>query len=263
MKINFLFSKFTSTNEGYFSTIIPKFFANNLKVIDMATTISKLNIVNEFTFSTDLLLNRYSVNLLDSSQVFAKRMFEILSVSIFLILVASWLFPIIALIIKLESKGPVFYKQLRHGQNNVPFYCLKFRSMKFEPEGNFKQASKGDSRVTKVGSFLRKSSLDELPQLLNVLMGEMAIVGPRPHAIPMNREFAEKIENFMFRHMVKPGITGLAQAKGFRGEIVDAFDMNARLRYDLFYIKNWSFLFDIKIIFLTFYSLVFKNENAY
>jgi len=135
--------------------------------------------------------------------------------------------------------------------------------MKFEPESHFKQASKGDSRVTKVGAFLRKSSLDELPQLLNVLMGEMAIVGPRPHAIPMNKEFAEKIENFMFRHMVKPGITGLAQAKGYRGEINNSFDMNARLRYDLFYIKNWSFLFDLKIIFWTFYSLIFKNENAY
>lgn len=229
----------------------------------MSTTISKLNQVNEFSISSDFILHRYSVNLLDSSQVFAKRMFEIFLVSIFLILVASWLFPIIALIIKLDSKGPVFYRQLRHGQNNVPFYCLKFRSMKFEPESQFKQASKGDSRVTKVGAFLRKSSLDELPQLINVLIGEMAIVGPRPHAVPMNKEFSEKIENFMFRHMVKPGITGLAQAKGYRGEINDAFDMNARLRLDLFYIKNWSFLLDIKIILWTFQSLVVKNENAY
>lgn len=229
----------------------------------MSATVSKLNQVNEFSISSDFILHRYSVNLLDSSQVIAKRMFEIFLVSMFLILVASWLFPIIALIIKLDSKGPVFYKQLRHGQNNVPFYCLKFRSMKFEPESQFKQACKGDSRVTRVGAFLRKSSLDELPQLLNVLVGEMAIVGPRPHAIPMNREFAEKIENFMFRHMVKPGITGLAQAKGYRGEINDSFDMNARLRYDLFYIKNWSFLFDIKIILWTFQSLIVKNENAY
>lgn len=229
----------------------------------MSTTTTKLNQISSINFNSDFLLSRYSVNLLDNSQITAKRLFEILAVSTFLIIIASWLFPIIALIIKLESKGPVFYKQLRHGQNNVPFYCLKFRSMKFEPEGNFKQASKGDTRITRVGAFLRKSSLDELPQLLNVLIGEMAIVGPRPHAIPMNREFAEKIENFMFRHMVKPGITGLAQAKGFRGEINDTFDMNARLRYDLFYIKNWSFLFDIKIILLTFHSLIFKNENAY
>jgi len=229
----------------------------------MATTISRLNTVENFSISADFILNRYSANLLDSSQITAKRIFEIFAVSIFLILIASWLFPIIALFIKMESKGPVFYKQLRHGQNNVPFYCLKFRSMKFEAEGNFKQATKGDSRVTRVGAFLRKSSLDELPQLLNVLIGEMAIVGPRPHAIPMNKEFAEKIENFMCRHMVKPGITGLAQSKGYRGEINDAFDMNARLRYDLFYIKNWSFLFDIKIILWTFHSLIYKTENVY
>ncbi|PZX49682.1 putative colanic acid biosynthesis UDP-glucose lipid carrier transferase [Algoriphagus ratkowskyi] len=229
----------------------------------MATTISKLGNIDSFSSSSDFILNRYSVNLFDTTQTITKRLFEIISVSIFLILIASWLFPIIALIIKMESKGPVFYKQLRHGQNNVPFLCLKFRSMKFEPQGDFKQATKGDLRVTRVGAFLRSSSLDELPQLLNVLSGEMAIVGPRPHAVPMNREFAEKIENFMCRHMVKPGITGLAQAKGYRGEIKDAFDMNARLRLDLFYIKNWSFFFDIKIIMLTFYSLIFKNKNAY
>ncbi|WPR73531.1 sugar transferase [Algoriphagus sp. NG3] len=226
-------------------------------------TISKLNRIQNFSISPDFFVNSYSINLLDSSQTIARRILEILLVSIFLILVASWLFPIIALLIRLESNGPVFYKQLRHGQNNVPFYCLKFRSMKFEPESDFKQATKGDTRVTKVGAFLRKSSLDELPQLLNVMAGEMAIVGPRPHAIPMNKEFAEKIENFMFRHMVKPGITGLAQAKGYRGEIRDTFDMNARLRYDLFYIKNWSFLLDLKIIILTFYSLFFRNKNAY
>jgi len=229
----------------------------------MATTISEFNRVENFSISPDFILNRYSANLLDSSQITAKRIFEIFSVSLFLIFIASWLFPIIALLIKMESNGPVFYKQLRHGQNNVPFYCLKFRSMKFEAQSHFKQASKGDARVTRVGAFLRKSSLDELPQLINVLIGEMALVGPRPHAIPMNKEFAEKIENFMCRHMVKPGITGLAQSKGYRGEINDTFDMNARLRYDLFYIKNWSFLFDIKIILWTFYSLIFKSENAY
>jgi putative colanic acid biosynthesis UDP-glucose lipid carrier transferase len=229
----------------------------------MATTISKLNNIENFSVSADFIFNKYSVNLLDSSQITTKRIFEILAVSFFLLLIASWLFPIIALFIKMESKGPVFYKQLRHGQNNVPFYCLKFRSMKFELDDNFKQATKGDARVTKVGAFLRKSSLDELPQLLNVLIGEMAIVGPRPHAIPMNKEFAEKIENFMCRHMVKPGITGLAQSKGYRGEINDSFDMNARLRYDLFYIKNWSFFLDIKIILWTFKSLIFKSEKAY
>jgi len=229
----------------------------------MGTTTSKLNSIENFSISADYLLNKYSCNLRDDSQVMAKRIFEIFAVSIFLVLIASWLFPIIALVIKMESEGPVFYKQLRHGQNNVPFNCLKFRSMKFEPKSDFKQATKNDDRVTKFGAFLRKSSLDELPQLLNVLKGDMSIVGPRPHAIPMNKEYAHKIENFMFRHMVKPGITGLAQAKGFRGEINGVFDMNARLKYDLFYIKNWGFLFDIKIILWTFHSLIFNNEKAY
>lgn len=229
----------------------------------MATTFSKPSNIEDYSINADFIFNKYSVNLLDNTQILAKRFFEIISISIFLILIASWLFPIIAFLIKLESRGPVFYRQLRHGQNNVPFYCLKFRSMKFDPQGQFKQATKGDTRVTKVGAFLRKSSLDELPQLLNVLVGEMAIVGPRPHAIPMNKEFAEKMENFMCRHMVKPGITGLAQAKGYRGEINDAFDMNARLRLDLFYIKNWSFVLDMKIILWTINSLIYKSKNVY
>ncbi|PRY90866.1 sugar transferase [Mongoliibacter ruber] len=229
----------------------------------MASTISKLHNISSFAIDSEFILNRYSVNLLDSSMTLTKRVFDIVSASLFLILVGSWLFPIIALMIKLESKGPVFYKQLRHGQNNVPFYCLKFRSMRYNPAGHFKQASKGDPRITKVGKFIRKTSLDELPQLINVVLGEMTIVGPRPHAVVMNKEFSEKIENFMYRHMVKPGITGLAQSKGFRGEIKDTFDMNARLRYDLFYIKNWSLAFDFKIIFLTIYSILFENDNAY
>lgn len=229
----------------------------------MASTISKLHNISSFAIDSEFILNKYSVNLLDSSMTLTKRVFDIVSASLFLILIGSWLFPIIALMIKLESNGPVFYKQLRHGQNNVPFYCLKFRSMRYNPAGHFKQASKGDPRITKVGKFIRKTSLDELPQLINVILGEMTIVGPRPHAVVMNKEFSEKIENFMYRHMVKPGITGLAQSKGFRGEIIDKFDMNARLRYDLFYIKNWSLVFDFKIIFLTIYSILFENDNAY
>ncbi|MBW3468299.1 sugar transferase [Arthrospiribacter ruber] len=229
----------------------------------MASTISKLHNISSFAIDSDFILNRYSVNLLDSSMTLTKRVFDVISASLFLLLIASWLFPIIAIMIRLESKGPIFYKQLRHGQNNIPFYCLKFRSMKYNPAGHFKQACKGDPRITKVGKFLRKTSLDELPQLINVVLGEMTIVGPRPHAVVMNKEFSEKIENFMYRHMVKPGITGLAQAKGFRGEINDKFDMNARLRYDLFYIKNWSLAFDFKIIFLTIYSILFENDNAY
>lgn len=229
----------------------------------MASTISKTNSISSFSVNTDFLLHKYSANLLDESQLKSKRVFDVIFAGLFLLLVGTWLFPIIALMIRLETKGPVLYKQLRHGQNNVPFYCLKFRSMRYNPAGHFKQASKGDPRITKVGVFLRKTSLDELPQLLNVIMGDMSLVGPRPHAIVMNKEFSEKIENFMYRHMVKPGITGLAQAKGYRGEIHDSNDMNARLRLDLFYIKNWSLWFDFKIILYTIHSILWNNENAY
>ncbi len=229
----------------------------------MSTIISKLNNISVSSKDAEFIVTRYSVNLLDTSQTLTKRIFDIVLVSLFLIFIGSWLFALIAICIRLESKGPVIFKQLRHGQNNIPFYCLKFRSMKYNPKGHFKQASKGDPRITKVGSFLRRTSLDELPQLLNVLVGHMSLVGPRPHAIIMNRDYAEKIEHFMCRHIVKPGITGLAQAKGFRGEIRDTYDINSRLKFDLFYIKNWSLLFDFKIIILTIKCLVINNDNAY
>ncbi len=229
----------------------------------MAQTISNLDSISEYVFNTDFIVKRCSINLLDRSQIFIKRCFDVFFVSLFLLVVASWLFPIIALIIRLDSKGPVFYQQLRHGRNNIPFHCLKFRSMKYNHHDHFEQASKVDQRITFIGSFLRKTSLDELPQLINVILGEMTIVGPRPHAVVMNREFSERIENFMHRHMVKPGITGLAQAKGFRGEIRNVHDMNFRLKYDLFYIKNWNLFIDFIIVMMTIKSLFLNNKNAY
>lgn len=208
------------------------------------------------------IYTRYSANLLDHSQTKAKRALDVIFASLFLVFVGSWLFILIAICIRLESKGPVFYKQLRHGQNNVPFYCLKFRSM-VAHSGQFRQATQNDSRITKVGKILRRTSLDEFPQLLNVLMGDMSLVGPRPHVMVMNSDYSARIENFMYRHLVKPGITGLAQAKGFRGEIRNNFDINSRFKYDLFYIKNWSLLFDLRIMFLTVICLLKNNKNAY
>lgn len=211
----------------------------------------------------EFLVNQHSENLMDYSQTLTKRFFDIFVVSFFLLFFGSWLFVIIAIFIRFDSPGPIFFIQLRHGQDNVPFYCLKFRSMQYKPVSQFKQASKDDPRITKVGRILRKTSLDELPQMINVLMGEMSLVGPRPHAIMMNSEYSHKIEHFMCRHFVKPGITGLAQAKGFRGEIRSYYDINCRLKYDLFYIKNWSLFIDFKIIFLTLKGLIFNNQNAY
>lgn len=229
----------------------------------MAEIFFKTKKENIDTLISDFIPKKYSVNLLNSTQLRTKRITDIILSSIFLVFIGAWLFPLIALIIKLDSKGPIFFKQLRHGQNNLPFPCLKFRSMKYDPKGHFKQASKDDPRITRVGIFLRRTSLDELPQLINVFKGEMSLVGPRPHAIVMNREYAERIENFMFRHTVKPGITGLAQAKGYRGEIFTIMDMNCRLRYDFFYIKKWSLLMDFKIILWTLHCLIFKNHDVY
>ncbi|MFC4874878.1 sugar transferase [Negadavirga shengliensis] len=200
---------------------------------------------------------------LNESQLMLKRFLDVsISLALF-ILVFFWLFPLIGLLIKIGSKGPVFFKQLRHGKNNVPFYCYKFRTMRLNKEADTKQATKNDPRVTRFGAFLRKSSLDELPQFFNVLKGEMSIVGPRPHAIPMNNKFSQEIDNFMYRHTVKPGITGLAQAKGYRGETRDFFDIYSRCKLDIFYVNNWSPLLDIKIILWTAVSLIMGNDKAY
>src|SRR5690554_848589 len=199
----------------------------------------------------------------DSSKVVMKRIFDVTFSLLVLLLIGFWLFPLIAIAIKATSPGPVLFKQLRHGKDNVPFYCLKFRTMVQNNDADTLQASKNDHRITRIGGFLRKTSLDELPQVINVLRGEMSIVGPRPHTIPMNEIFAQEINNFMFRHAVKPGITGLAQAKGFRGETKNFFDIHSRYKLDMFYIKNWCIYFDSKIIIQTIYSLWFNKDRAY
>ena len=192
-----------------------------------------------------------------------KSIFGIVVSSLTLFLIGVWLFPIIAVIIKVTSKGPVFFKQLRHGKNNVPFYCYKFRTMVANDEADTLQAKKGDNRITKFGAILRKSSIDELPQLFNVMKGEMALVGPRPHTLPMNEIFMKEVPGYMNRHIMKPGITGLAQSKGCRGEIKDYNDLNHRYRLDMFYIKKWNLAFDLKILLWTAKEVFLNNKKAY
>lgn len=187
-----------------------------------------------------------------------KRIFDIGFSIIVIVLILSWLLPILAILIKIDSKGPVFFKQQRTGRDNKPFWCYKLRSMKVNTKSDTHQAVKGDERITYVGKFLRKTSLDELPQFYNSLKGEMSVVGPRPHMIKHTKDFTNEIDNFMLRHHIKPGITGLAQAKGYRGEISDKKLLLNRVKFDLFYIKNWTFTFDIQIIFSTLISLVKK-----
>ncbi len=192
-----------------------------------------------------------------------KRIFDLAFSFVFSLLVLSWLIPVISLLIILDSKGPIFFVQKRNGQRNVPFGCLKFRTMVVNQEADDKQATKEDSRITRFGKFLRKSSIDEFPQFINVLLGQMSIIGPRPHPIKLNEQFASKITNIMARHYVKPGITGLAQCMGYRGETKTLADMENRVRLDRYYIENWSFWLDIKIIFLTIVSLLRGSDKAY
>ena len=191
-----------------------------------------------------------------------KRIFDIVFSLLVIVFVLSWLVPIIALLIKIESKGTVFFRQGRPGLEEKEFFCYKFRSMKFNITTE-KEASRNDPRITKMGKFIRKTSIDELPQFLNVLLGDMSVVGPRPHLWSQNKAYGNRIKRYMVRHYVKPGITGLAQVKGFRGEIENDEDMINRIKQDVFYIENWSILLDIKIIFQTVINIFKGEEKAY
>jgi putative colanic acid biosynthesis UDP-glucose lipid carrier transferase len=192
-----------------------------------------------------------------------KRVFDIVFSILILIGVLSWLTPILAIIIKLESKGPWFFIQKRNGLNYKEFNCYKFRSMYINEKSDTDLVSKNDIRITKVGKFIRKTSIDELPQFLNVLLGDMSVVGPRPHMVSVANLYALQVDKFMVRHFVKPGITGLAQIKGFRGEVETDEDIINRVKYDIFYMENWSILLDVEIILKTIYNIIKGDEKAY
>jgi putative colanic acid biosynthesis UDP-glucose lipid carrier transferase len=209
------------------------------------------------------ILSFREIPLQDPINKFVKRTFDILLSSFVIIFVLSWLTPLLAILIKLESKGPVFFKQSRNGFNYKEFDCFKFRSMTPNEDAHLYQATRGDQRVTKVGKFIRKTSIDELPQFFNVLFGDMSVVGPRPHMVSHTNLYAKRIDKFMVRHFVKPGITGLAQISGFRGEVESDNDIIGRVKYDIFYIENWSLLLDFRIIFKTFMNAIKGDEKAY
>ena len=194
---------------------------------------------------------------------FIKRLFDIIFSILVIMFLFSWLFPLLALLIKLESKGPVFFKQLRSGRDNEPFMCYKFRSMRLNNDADKMQASRNDHRVTKVGAFIRRTSIDELPQFFNVLIGNMSTVGPRPHMLSHTEQYGKLIDKYMLRHFLKPGITGWAQVKGFRGETRETEAMAKRVEADVWYLENWSFLLDLKIIFLTVFNSIKGEENAF
>ncbi len=209
------------------------------------------------------ILSLRDIALEESLNTVIKRSFDILFSAFIIIFILSWLTPIIAIFIKMESKGPVFFKQSRNGFNFKEFDCYKFRSMTPNSDAHLYQATRGDQRITKIGKFIRKTSIDELPQFFNVLFGDMSVVGPRPHMVSHTNIYAKKIDKFMVRHFVKPGITGLAQISGYRGEIETDKDIIGRVKYDIFYIENWSLLLDLKIITRTFMNAVKGEEKAY
>lgn len=229
----------------------------------MASTITETKPKSRKIHRVGRKVRSFPVVFFDESQQIIKRTMDLMISFGLVVFVFSWLFPIIGVLIKLTSKGPLIFKQLRHGKDNIPFYCYKFRTMYVNDQADTVQATKNDPRITPIGKILRKTSLDELPQFFNVIKGDMSIVGPRPHAVPMNYKFSAEIDNFMFRHTVKPGITGLAQAKGFRGETRDFYDIYSRCKLDIFYVNNWSPLLDLKIIFWTILSLLLHKDQAY
>jgi putative colanic acid biosynthesis UDP-glucose lipid carrier transferase len=192
-----------------------------------------------------------------------KRLFDIIVSSLVILLVLSWLTPLLAILLWLDSRGPVFFSQERTGVNNQPFICLKFRSMRVNKEANTRQATQNDSRVKRLGRFLRRTSIDELPQFFNVFMSDMSIVGPRPHMTRHTEDYSRIINKYMVRQFLKPGITGWAQINGFRGEMRKPEDMRGRVEHDLWYMENWSLWLDVKIVFLTFFGMIKGDKNAY
>jgi putative colanic acid biosysnthesis UDP-glucose lipid carrier transferase len=262
--IDEIYCSFSKVDNRYVNELI-NFAENNMirvKIIPDFRGIDFKKINIDFYGHFPVLTFR-DIPLDDALNRVTKRTFDIIFSLVILIFIASWLFPVIALLIKIDSPGPIFFKQKRSGRSNEDFWCWKFRTMRVNNESNLQQAIRGDARITKVGAILRRTSLDELPQFFNVLLGNMSVVGPRPHMLAHTEEYSKIIDRYMVRQTVKPGVTGLAQAKGYRGETINPQLMKNRVRVDTFYIENWSFLLDLKIIYMTISSLVKGDRNAF
>lgn len=241
------------------------FADNNLKILKFLPDNKEIYTKKlEFDYYGYLpILSLRKIPIQEPFNLFIKRLFDIFISFIVIVGILSWLTPILAILIKLDSKGPVFFKQKRNGLDYEEFFCYKFRSMKPNPVADLYQVTKGDERITRMGRFLRKTSIDELPQFINVLKGDMSVVGPRPHMVSHTHMYAERIDKFMVRHFIKPGITGLAQVSGYRGEVETDDDIINRVRLDIFYLENWSLLLDLKIVFQTVYNAIKGEEKAY
>ena len=192
-----------------------------------------------------------------------KRLFDIIFSLLVIVFLLSWMVPVLAILIKLNSPGPIFFVQWRSGKDNKKFLCYKFRTLSVNADAHIRQVTKDDSRLTRLGRFLRKTNLDEFPQFFNVLKGDMSVVGPRPHMLLHTESFSKVLGEYMVRHFVKPGVTGWAQVNGYRGEIKEEGQLRNRIEHDIWYMENWSVWLDARIIWLTIYRSITGDSNAY
>ena len=235
----------------------------NLKLIPDSGKLYSKDQSIEFYDDTLVVLNVKKLPFEFNENYIIKRVFDFFLAVFVCLFIMSWLIPILWVLIKIESKGPAIFSQKREGIDGKQFICYKFRSMKLNNQADKVHAVENDNRVTRLGALMRKTSIDELPQFFNVLKGEMSVVGPRPHLPSLSSEYQKDVDDYLKRHLVKPGITGLAQVSGYRGEIKKKSDIKNRVRLDVFYIENWSFLLDIKIILMTVFNVFKGDENAY
>jgi len=261
--------KFTHLEESYIKTFDRIYFSSKLKIKSQEKIIKIADDLNvkvssipdlpyydfkNFFISKISTVPYISINKLpldNSFNVLSKRAFDVVFSSLVILFILSWMIPLVGLFIKFSSKGPVLFVQKRNGFKGITFNCFKFRTMVVNKISDVKMADDNDTRLTKIGRFLRLSTLDEMPQFINVLLGDMSIVGPRPHPVNLNKQYSNDIINFNKRHRFKPGITGLSQSLGYSGFIKSTQDMSNRVKMDIFYYKNWSLLLDFKIIFKT------------
>ena len=261
--------KFVDLDESYIKQFDRIYFSSKLKINakeEIIKVADNLNIkvgsipdlpyydFKNFFISKISTVPYISINKLpldNSFNVLNKRIFDIVFSSLVIVFILSWMIPLFGLFIKFNSKGPILFVQKRDGFKGITFNCLKFRTMVNNKMSDTKMADDNDIRLTKFGRFLRLSTLDEMPQFINVFLGDMSIVGPRPHPINLNKKYNKEIINFNKRHRFKPGITGLSQSLGYSGFIKSTQDMSDRVKMDIFYFKNWSLLLDFKIIYKT------------
>ncbi len=272
----FTYCNYNKVDEIYFSTEkheqseiknIIKFCDSNFIRFKIIPNFQKENI-----FNNRLLIDFYGDNpilvlrkepLEKQSNIILKRLFDLIFSLIVILVLYPLLFPLVIIFQKITSKGPVFFVQKRSGQDNNVFSCIKFRTMYVNNDSELKGTYKNDPRITPFGKFLRKTRIDELPQFINVLIGNMSVVGPRPLMLKHTEDYSKLIDDFLVRHFVKPGITGWAQVTGFLDEENKFDEMYDKVKRDVWYIENWSFLLDLKIIFKTLTKIIYKDENAY